>query len=110
MVNDKWFAKAIARGAMIRIVVRQFGKLGGVHIAGEVVHWELVEDLRVFCSPLLRTDSEVQRNDSKARPRETAVHILSSRRRGDGENSPSRDGLEASAGRCKLRFIIADVG
>ena len=41
---------------------------------------------------------------------EMAVHILSSRRRGYSENSPSRNGLEASAARRELGFIIADIG
>jgi hypothetical protein len=59
---------------------------------------------------LLRTDIEAQRNASKARSPETAVHMLSSRRRGDSENSPSRNGLETSAARRELGFIITDIG
>jgi hypothetical protein len=36
--------------------------------------------------------------------------MLSSRRRGDSDNSPSRNRLEASAARRELGFIITDIG
>src|SRR3989442_226283 len=68
-------------------------------------------DWRVFCAPLLRTDSEAAaRCPEGTVTGDGGAYALSPLSRDSSEDSPGRNGVEASAARREFRFIIADIG